>query len=398
MKKILYISLTGMGEALGKSQVLEYLIELAKENEIYLISYEREDDKHEHESLKSYMKEHNINWHFLMYSNKFGVFSTLTQLFLGMLKGSTLIRKHKINIVHARSMIPALLGYGLKYFHGVKLLFDIRDFSTDEKVDRFRIKKDSIIYKILMYLEELLYEKSDFIVALTYISKDILHKKYAIPDEIISVIPTCANNNIFFPFDKETKNSFKLELGFKIEDKIIVHSGSVTGWYMFEEEVQFVKKMMHNDPLIKFIILNRGEHEYIKKILLKYEIKLKNCIIDSVSFYDVNKYLNIADASIYFIRPTYSKKAAAPTKFAELVACNIPSITNTGIGDMEMYFNKYNVGYLLDVYNINSKDIDNSLELVNQDKKDSFDYNKLFNDYFDTKNAIKKYEKIYEQI
>ncbi|MDZ7817334.1 MAG: hypothetical protein U5K55_01420 [Aliarcobacter sp.] len=70
MKKILYISLTGMTEPLGRSQVLEYLFDLSKENEYYLISFERESDLKNIDEIKGLIKDYNIKWNYFIYSSK----------------------------------------------------------------------------------------------------------------------------------------------------------------------------------------------------------------------------------------------------------------------------------------------------------------------------------------
>ena len=44
--------------------------------------------------------------------------------------------KKKINIVHARSFIPGLIGFILKKINPkIKLIYDIRGFWVDEKID-----------------------------------------------------------------------------------------------------------------------------------------------------------------------------------------------------------------------------------------------------------------------
>jgi glycosyltransferase involved in cell wall biosynthesis len=47
---------------------------------------------------------------------------------------------------------------------------------------------------------------------------------------------------------------------------------------------------------------------------------------------EVPLYLSLTDASIFFIRPTFSKTASSPTKHAELMGMGIPVICND-IGD-----------------------------------------------------------------
>uniref|UniRef100_UPI0035658781 glycosyltransferase n=1 Tax=Sulfurovum sp. TaxID=1969726 RepID=UPI0035658781 len=349
MAKILYLSLTGMTEPLGRSQVLEYLIDLSKENEIYLLSFERESDLKNVDEIHELIKEQKIQWHYLTYSNKYGVVSTLWQLVQAIRLGSKTVHEHSIDIVHARSMIPATIGLVLKKLHGAKLLFDIRGFAIDEKIDTGRLQKSSLLYKLLKRLDDHLYKVSDHIVTLTHTAKEILHQSLDIPKEKITVIPTCANKELFKLLDEDEKRVFKSTLGYAEQDKIVVHTGTVSGWYDFEAEVRLVKAMINQDEDVRFLVLNKNEHPFVEKILDNYLLKREHVKVASCSFNEMYKYLNIADASLFFIKPSFSKQASAPTKFAENVACRLPSVTNSGVGDMGFYLEQYKVGMAVDL-------------------------------------------------
>ena len=218
MNKVLYISLTGMTEPLGRSQVLEYLIDLSKENEIYLISFERKTDLGLEDEIKQLIANHSIKWYFKIYSNKYGIATTIWQILQVVYLGFQLIKKHNIKIIHARSMIPATMGFILKKMYGIKLLFDIRGFAIDEKVDSGRLRKGSLLYKVLKKLDDLLYKTSDHIVTSTHSAKMILEEKLKISHERITVIPTCANKNLFYVVDKSTQK--KIERNWDMTKKI----------------------------------------------------------------------------------------------------------------------------------------------------------------------------------
>ena len=79
--KILYISIIGMSESLGKSQVLEYLKNLSAEYEMHLHTFEKDVSEHTLREIQSIMDVHNIKWSYQAYDNKFGLFSTFTQIF-----------------------------------------------------------------------------------------------------------------------------------------------------------------------------------------------------------------------------------------------------------------------------------------------------------------------------
>lgn len=400
MKKILYLSLSGMTEALGRSQVFEYLIDLSKINKVYLISFERESDLDNLDEIKELAYQNNIVWKYFNYSNKYGVFSTVLQIFTAVYYASKIIRQNSIDIVHSRSMIPATMAVILKKIHNIKHLFDIRGFVFDEKADSGRLDKNSFLYKSLIKFEYILYKNSDHIVTLTDRSKDIISDKYLIEKEKITVIPTCANKEIFKLLSKEEKEKFKLELGYGKNEIILIHTGAVTNSYDFTLEVKVFKELNKKNSNIKFLVVNKGQHEYVESIFEKFNIEKSEYKIVSSNFNDMHKYLNIANASIFFIPPTYSKLASTPTKFAENLLCYLPSITNSGVGDMDFYINTYNVGKTFE-YNMLDKNIDRNIDIILTSLSiqiNSKNFDQLYNKYFDKDRAVETYDKIYKNM
>lgn len=401
MKNILYISLTGMTEPLGRSQVLEYLIDLSKENNIYLISFERAHDLGNIAKIKELLEGYAIEWHYLIYSNCYGAVSTVWQIMQAIRLGSRLIKDHAITLVHARSMIPATMGLLLKKRYGVKLLFDIRGFAIDEKVDTGRVNKTSLLYKILKKLDNSLYHSSDHIVTLTHAAKEIVHANLGISKAKITVIPTCANKEVFKMLSGDEKRVFRNSLGYGFDEKIIIHTGTVSGWYDFESEVKLMKEIMRQDATVHFLVLNKNEQPFIQKIFDEYQMPAERVKIASSSFDEVHKYLNIADASLFFIKPSYSKQASAPTKFAENVACHLPSITNGNVGDMGFYLEKYAVGNVVDLESLDRGMEMIASQIVAHNKLASLendDFERLFTEHFDKEMAVKKYQVIYNQL
>jgi glycosyltransferase involved in cell wall biosynthesis len=53
------------------------------------------------------------------------------------------------------------------------------------------------------------------------------------------------------------------------------------------------------------------------------------------------------DAGIFFIKPTFSAYASAPTKLAEFLGCGVPCLGNAGVGDMAVVLEGERVGVAL---------------------------------------------------
>ena len=109
---ILYITYDGLLEPLGQSQVLSYLVPLALKHKITIISYEKIEDWNnlrEKSRIINKIKESGIEWHPLRYHKSTRILAKLLDIILGIIYGSYFIFNKKIQILHARSYIPAII-------------------------------------------------------------------------------------------------------------------------------------------------------------------------------------------------------------------------------------------------------------------------------------------------
>jgi hypothetical protein len=398
-KNVLYISILGMSEPLGKSQVLEYLSDLSENYSMFLYSFEKDLRKKIINGLSEKMENEKIEWSFQKYSNKHGILSTVRQIFSSYKELKNIIKKNNIKLIHARSLIPVVIALFLKRKYKLKVIFDIRGFQIDEKAEVGRLTKGSILYKLLKKIEHYSYKKSDSIVTLTYASIPYI-SQYCNPEKI-SVISTCANKQLFKRLSMEEKMQFKQEVGYASTDKILLHVGAVSNWYDFDNELKIVSKLMLDDPNLQFLIINKSEHNFISNKISEFNIDTRRLKVIEVVFYDMFKYLNIVDASIFIIKATFSKTASAPTKFAENLACGLFSITNNGIGDMNKFFQENKtIGYSFDVKEIDSNINGICENIVNgmNSKKIMLEYDKVYNEFLSKEMAIKKYSNIYNHL
>lgn len=400
MSKILYISLTGMTEALGESQVVQYLEELAKNNTICLLSFEKPTEAIYHERMAKRLANAKIKWKFFQYSNRFGILSTLWQIIVANFVLAQWIRQEKIEIVHTRSLVPGVMGMLLKKIFNIKFLFDIRGFALDEKIMDGRLKKDAWLTKILRKIEKRVYQAADHIVTLTHASKPIIENNYSVANHAITVIPTCTDMQLFKPVNLAEKQILKAEFGFSADDIIFMHNGSLNGWVDFEAELKLFSAIAFLEKNAKFLFLNRDQHADIYLQLKKFNIPLARCQIKSAAFSEVYRYLNCADICVFFIKPSFAKKASAPTKFAELVATHLLSVTNSQYGDMEYYLNAYQVGLLFDLQEVHQTPENAAKKVLEfmqkKSSSDNNDFNQLFSTHFSRQIAVERYQQIYE--
>src|SRR5436190_4056808 len=140
-KKVLFISYNGMLDPLGQSQVIPYLKELSRLGaQFTLLSFEREhaftaEGQKCCESLRAELARSEIEWHWLRYHKRPSIPATAFDVAAGVRLAGRLIRHNRIELVHARSHIPAMIALRLKQRLGVRMIFDFRGLMAEEYID-----------------------------------------------------------------------------------------------------------------------------------------------------------------------------------------------------------------------------------------------------------------------
>ncbi|HUS03635.1 MAG TPA: glycosyltransferase, partial [Chitinophagaceae bacterium] len=243
--------------------------------------------------------------------------------------------------------------------------------------------------------------RSDYTTCLTYHAKNEMHtwKNISHQPIPIEVIPCSADLGLFNPdkINEELKQRFKNELGIKNDDLVISYLGSIGGWYMTNEMMQFCKVVSDKIPEVKFLFISPHRHEIILEAAEKYNIPTNKIIVKHGRRHEVPVLLSFSHYSLFFIKACYSKISSSPTKHGEIMAMGVPVITNAGVGDVEEITTKYNAGIVLK--ELNYTEYEKVATLIAGGKK--FYKEEIIEgakEYYDLEKAIQKYAAVYKKI
>jgi len=397
MARVLYITYDGILEPLGQSQVLNYLKALSLEHKIFLLSYEKNKDLTSfsyYNSVKKECEDLNIKWVHLNYHKS--SFRTYFDIFKGVGVSFYICLKNRIDIVHSRSYLPALIALILNKSIKRKFIFDMRGLWADEKADSGIWKKTGYLYKLVKALEKYFLINADEVISLTKSGESEIRKFAYLKDKEvnITVIRTCTDLEIFKPRKKDLINQTLNNEAF-----VLGYVGSVSLWYNFSKVIFFFKKLKKVRPNSILSIVNNGEHEEIKEKLKSFSVNEDSYILESKKYKEVPSAMQNMDAGIFLLEPFYSKVASAPTKLGEFLAMGIPCLTSKNIGDVESILDEGDCGVVLssfddeyvekcvkDLINL-SLDLEVKQRCRNTAKK-----------YFSLKEGVRKYSEIYKSL
>lgn len=391
---ILYLTYDGLTDPLGQSQILPYLEGLAyKGHDITVISFEKG------RRLKA--KSLRLKVIPLKYRKSPPVLSTLYDIYLLRKEVKTILNTQQIDIIHCRSYITSLVGFWAKRRYGVKFIFDMRGFWADERVEGriWNIKNPLFrwVYNYFKKKEKQFIREADAVISLTNnAKKEILSwKEVNIASKKITVIPTCADLDHFSPLNISEYQIKHLQLKHCIgkDDYILLYLGSLGTWYMLQEMLDYYDVVRKNFENAKFLFLTKDQ-DVLHQALRDREYNENEIIITSAPRNEVPQFIALSTASIFFIIPTFSKKASAATKMGEIMAMGKPVITNSGWGDVEEIIHQDN-GIVIQDFKVGT--YKNSMaDLQKLIKTNPVEIRKTADKYFSLKVGVGVYNDIYE--
>lgn len=354
MANALYICYFGIREPLVQTQVLPYLRELRKDgHKITLLTFEPDLrtgwTAAQTGEMKQAMKADGIVWEFLAYHRRPSAIATAYDIFRGAAKVRTLIRKRQIDILHGRVHVPTLMGaLGRKLSRRKpKLLFDIRGFFPEEYTEAGIWPENGAIYRAAKRVEKWLMNEADGFVVLTHKAREVLFGEPGTEHRPVEVIPCCVDLEKRFAVDRDALRSnvrSKLGLGDRF---VVVHAGALGGLYLNEQIADFLAAARELEPSTFAIFLTQTDPRLIVPLLRSRGYTNADFFVGTVAPDEVPAYLCAADVGLSFVRAGYATQSRSPTKIPEYLACGLPLIANSGVGDVDDLINERGVGIIV---------------------------------------------------
>ncbi|MFC1804603.1 glycosyltransferase family 4 protein [Candidatus Omnitrophota bacterium] len=398
MMNILYISYDGATDPLGQSQVIPYLKKLSRQGDQFtLLTYDKSYNRKQaaFSDLKNELGGSGIKWVSLNYHKNPKVIAKIYDICAGIIVCAALLKRDKIVLIHGRSFVGAFIGLILKKFFGKRFLLDYRGLWPDERVDGGLWVKGSLLYKLTKYIEKLLLLSADQITVLTERAKQEISSFAYMKSRgpLIYVVPTCADLELFEPGKKRelVKGGGGLTL---------VYLGSLGTWYMLDEMVDFFVELRKEFRDSHFLFLTPAKTGIIIKAMQARSLPESCYSFRSSPYAEVPHWLSGADLSIFFIKPLFSKISSCPTKLGESLACGLPVVINSGIGDCDEIVGKNNVGVITDGFSLEAykKCIMQLRRLWQAKEKLDVRCRKVAEDFFSLDRGVQAYRRIYNRL
>ena len=405
--KVLYITYDGVLEPIAQSQALSYIKELRKRGlKFYLLSFEKRENLSDSDYLSAIerdLKEKGITWLRLRYHSSPKLLSTFFDVMAGVLFCFPVVWKNKIRIVHARSEVAAAIAFVISHIFRTKFIYDRRGIMAYDYTEGGMWPKNSVITKMIFTLVNTLDKRfllfSDYTVVLTQkvaerLKGDFLKFKKKLK---IKVIPCCVDLSRFKYIERDVTPLNELSISNKF---ILLYIGSFGTWNMLREMVDFFVELKKNKQNAHLLIITLSNHNFVENIIKEASLNIEDCTIIGKKFSDIPDYVALADAAVMFRTPVFSQIASCPTKFGEYLACGLPVVINSGIGDTEEIITNEKVGVVVDEFSEDAyqKAAKQLIQLLSEEDVLRQNCRAVAEKYFSLADGVEKYWQVYQNI
>jgi glycosyltransferase involved in cell wall biosynthesis len=343
----LYVCYLSLEDPLVETQVVAYLEGLARRGHtIHLLTYEPKLSAERKERFRADLARRGIAWHSLRYHKRPSLPATVVDALVGAVVAARLMRGHRLDVIHARSHVPAATGLILRGLTGRLLIFDIRGLLADEYVDAGRWPRAGLAHRITERVQRAAIARAEGIVVLT--ERVRTHLFGPDPSEAVMVIPCCAD---LARLDRDPGGVEQTRARLGLEGRsVMVYVGKLTEPYMDREMVDFFAVARRLDPALAFLVVTQAPPASIRSELARAGIPNSDYRITRSEPAELGDYLAMADFAINFCRPSFARIASSPTKVGEYLGAGLPVVSGPGIGDADEVLEGRDVGVLVDEF------------------------------------------------
>lgn len=360
---VVYVTFDGIMEPLGESQVVRFVegINSVTDVNFTIVSLEKGNDLQDsirRNALRTRLLEQGIEWEPEPYrGGSLGVCGNLAQMV--QLVGQ-ITENQGIDLLHARSYLPALVCETIQAAYDVPVIFDFRGYWIDERIEEGRWFTNPLSIEAGRGIERHLFQNASAIVSLTRTAaEDIQNGRFGYVHAPIVVIPTCVDTNRFNLEQRKVPRPTVLE-----GKNVIGWVGSMNASYLVDESLELTRWILEEDPNAFFLALTQQVAD-LRERALGVGVPESRMMIESVHHSEVPRWLGWMDWGLLLLRENTAKRGSMPTKLGEFLASGVRPIYHSCNQDMAGLMEESGSGIQVDL-SLPLRDV--ALELVRGDK------------------------------
>lgn len=240
------------------------------------------------------------------------------------------VRKHAIDVIMPRSIMPGLATLLARGIRDVAVIFDADGLPIDERVEFLGESPRSIRQQLMYEVEAQTIRRAQVVLVRTAWAADILRNRSRVGADAVKfqIMPNGRDARQFHPFDSASRAHVRAQLGIPQNAPLLVYAGSIGPQYCLREMLLLFIKVHRRRPDAKLLMLSNSP-ELISATSRELSVPSEAMVQTWVSPEKVPEYLACGDLGMGLRQSSFSMRAVAPIKVGEYLLCGVPVLAST---------------------------------------------------------------------
>jgi glycosyltransferase involved in cell wall biosynthesis len=230
-------------------------------------------------------------------------------------KCAAMVRRLSPDVIHVFLHEGALIGYPLSLLgkilnprlketrglsKGVPLVFDFQGSLTSEMVDHKFLRPNSLLYRILYRLEELIARLPQALIANSHHAAELLVSQFGCDRRKICIVPDCVDSDRFKPgvINGEERLALRAGLGIPSGCKVVVYLGLLAEYQGVDLLLQTAVHLFKARSDVHFLIMGFPNVEHYRKIAGQLGLAGHVTFTGRIPYEEAPSYLALGDMAV----------------------------------------------------------------------------------------------------
>ncbi len=209
--------------------------------------------------------------------------------------------RRRPDVIHAHMHEGALIGLVVGWLLRIPMVFDFQGSLTGEMLDHKFLRRESIFYRPLRWLEETADRRAPLILTSSHNARQLLISDFGVPARRVHAVADCVSAETFRPADESEKAvlaRLRDALGIPDGRKIVAYLGLLADYQGTDVLLQAATHLLKRREDVHFLIMGFPAVEYYRDMAHHLGIANFVTFTGRIPYHQARDYLALGDVAV----------------------------------------------------------------------------------------------------
>lgn len=209
--------------------------------------------------------------------------------------------RRRPDVIHAHMHEGALIGLVVGRLLGIPMVFDFQGSLTAEMLDHKFLRRESLFYRLLLFLEKEANRRSPVILTSSHNARRLLIEEFACPPDKVRTVPDCVDAEAFYPpgsGEQEGLAAQRARLGIPADRTIIVYLGLLADYQGTDVLLRAAARLLQQRDDLHFLIMGFPAVAYYQEMATRLGVFEHTTFTGKVPYELARDHLAVGEVAV----------------------------------------------------------------------------------------------------